>query len=154
MLDSNLNSLLNFRFELNPGNKRSIESYKNLYSFIHPQKKKKKPLFICSQFRDYGKLFGQWSSGEIKTVGSISPMPAVGAEALGWGFLEPIKLALHWKSHNQMSHRVNVGSTLSFGHLGLAPLTWLYKEAVGGTEEGGQLKTQCRYWSLIGRLAH
>lgn len=50
MLDSNLNSLLNFRFELNPGNKRSIESYKNLYSFIHPQKKKKKNpcLFVHS----------------------------------------------------------------------------------------------------------
>lgn len=65
--DSNLNSLLRFSFELNPGKKRSILSYKHL---------------LYSQFRAYWNLFEQWSSAEIETVGSISPVPAVGAEAL------------------------------------------------------------------------
>lgn len=45
--DANLNSLLSFRFELNPHKKRSILPYKNLlYSFICPLKSFS--LFICS----------------------------------------------------------------------------------------------------------
>lgn len=62
---SNLNSSLHFSFELNPGKKRSILSCKHL---------------LYSQFRVYWNPFEQCF--EIATVGSISLVPTMGAEAL------------------------------------------------------------------------
>ena len=143
-----LKLLLSFRFELNPGKKKSILSYKNLHSFIIS-----KNLYLF-KFREYWNPFNSCPQQKSRLSVPLAQCQLWGLKPFGWGFLETVKLASHQNSHDSDYSLDGFWLCSDFW----APRFSIFKLALWGSHwrncRRKRVKSKFRYYSFIRSLGH